>query len=397
MLRQTFILSALLLSAVALSAPIDVLTGVEVNEKNPGLAIASFSGPSEVGEALKRVLERCDWFDTQVAPAGAKFQIAATYQASPPQLNVQVRVRNGQGFTLTQPGVPGEPQDEVVYRAVDSIIKQIFKVPGPCAAPIAFAVGSSNQLKEVYVCRFDGTGSRRLTHNNSISTEPSWGPGNRTLVYTTYVGNATSVVLMDMVANRQRRLSRFRGLNAGADLSPDGQWAVLSLSQDKRVDLYLLNVESGKTRRLTNDVAVESSPCWSPSGREICYVSDRGGKPNLYRVSASGGSAKRVLGTRAETVSPDWSFASNKICFSRRMGSQYAVGVVDMATGKETILTRAAGDWESPSWAPDGRHIVCSRRLGAVRSLYMIDSIQGTLIPITRGGDHSLPSWGNPR
>lgn len=62
-------------------------------------------------------------------------------------------------------------------------------------------------------------------------------------------------------------------------------------------------------------------------------------------------------------------------------------------TRKRIIVTRAAGDWEAPSWAPDGRHLVCSRNLSGHRELYMVDTWQKRLIPITRNGDHSLPSW----
>ena len=57
------------------------------------------------------------------------------------------------------------------------------------------------------------------------------------------------------------------------------------------------------------------------------------------------------------------------------------------------VVTNAAGNWESPAWAPDGRHVVCARRLQKGRELYMVDTWHGRLIPITRGGDHSLPSW----
>jgi TolB protein len=379
---------------MALAKPIDVKVGVD--NANPGLVVTNFSGPTALGSLLTSTLKRCDWFNLDVPAAKATYRLSATYQSSPPQLQIRVVAASGGGFSLVQPGVAGEQPEDIVYRAVDSVIKQIFKVPGPCAAPIAFAMGSSNQLKEVFTCRFDGTNVQRLTHNNSISTEPSWGPHDRTLVYTTYSHNATTVILVDMLRNRQRRLSRFRGLNSGADLSPDGKFAVLCLSQDERVDLHLLHVESGKTRRLTQNMAVESSPCWSPDGREICYVSDSEGKPRLYIISSGGGRPRPVMSSRIETVSPDWSPVSNKICFSRRMGGQYAIGVIDMKTKEVTILTRAAGDWESPSWAPDGRHIVCSRRLGSVQSLYMIDSVQGTLIPITGGPSHSLPCWGNP-
>ncbi|MBT3286505.1 MAG: hypothetical protein HN380_04095 [Victivallales bacterium] len=398
MLRRLAFVCSLVLAVTALSqTKLTVIADIE--NANPRLAITSYSGPAGMRTLLTNVLKRSDWFNLATTAAKAHYRVDARYTAgTPASLQLRVAPRKGRGFILTQPAAPGLPAEDVVYRAVDAMIKKLFGVPGPCSAPIAFAMGAPGNLKEVFTCRFDGSNMQRLTNNNSISTEPSWGPGNQRLVYTAYSGNATSVVMVDMLRKRQRRLSRFRGLNAGADLSPNGQWAALSLSRDQRIDLYLLVVASGKIKRLTQDSHVESSPCWSPSGSEICYVSDRAGKPRLCIVSANGGKGRLLdTGSRAETVSPDWSPVSNKICFSRRMGGQYAIGVLDMKTRKSKILTRVAGDWESPSWSPDGRHIVCSRRLGANSSLYMVDSHQGTFMPITRGGDHSLPSWGHSR
>jgi TolB protein len=394
MLRRFSLLCGFVLALVSSAQP-TITIDAGVVGKNPKLAIASFSGPDSIRASLASALGACGWFEVTQAAGEAQYQLSAQYQAgSPSQLAVRVAARNGGGFSFTQPGLPGEPPEEVVYRAVDTVISKLFKVPGPCAKPIAFVVGAPGNLKEVFTCRIDGTNQQRLTHNNSISTEPAWGPNSTSMVYTTYAANMTSVILVDTAHNRQRRLSRFPGLNSSASLSPDGKLAALTLSRDQRVDLYLLDVAGGALRRLTQDPAVESSPCWSPDGREICYVSDARGRPRLFRMPSSGGSPSPLMTSREETVSPDWCAVTNRICFSRRMGNQYAIGVYDLKTGNTEILTRAAGDWESPSWAPDGRHIVCSRQVGANQSLYVIDSLLKTSRPLTRGGDHSLPSWG---
>jgi len=376
----------------------------QATEGNPTLFVASMDASEALASRFKSVVARCDWFTVVNSAEAATYLVSARQiVGTPPALDVKVSSTTGQLARFVQKA-GRQDTDRLAFLAVDGLIRVLFSNPGLCATKIAFAVGvrrGDTVVKEVFTCNFDRTGARQLTHNSSISTEPSWGPKASSLVYTLYEQNTTSVVLVDRLRQTQRRLSTFPGLNAGAAVSPDGQWAALCLSQEKQVDLYLLHVSTRRIRALTRDVAVESSPCWSPNGTQICYVSDRAGRPQLYITTATTKARpRRLLRSTAETVSPDWSPLSNMICFATRMGEQYALGVVDMdnlAAGTQ-IVTNAAGDWEAPSWAPDGRHVVCSRRLDASRALWMVDTRHGRALPITKSGgvgapDHSLPTW----
>ena len=289
-----------------------------------------------------------------------------------------------------------------MYRAVDSLISRTFKEGKPaiglCATTIAFAIGSGGRgSKEIFTCNFDGSGMQQLTHNNSISTEPSWGPTVSSLVYTLYNHNCTDVALVDPPSKRQRPLSQFPGLNSGATLSPSGAWVALTLSRDRQVELYIMHVASRQLVRLTRDAAVESSPCWSPDGSQICYVSDRGGKPRLYLIAARGGEAHTLpRGGGAESVSPDWSKVANKVCFATGGGGNYQLALLDMSAPRPVALvikTDKGGSYESPSWMPDGRHVVCTRQVGRnSRELCMVDTETGRVTRILNAADTSLPS-----
>lgn len=394
--RRFFLYFLLFLSVTFLGTfSQEVTVRKEATDTNPKLYISSFEGSSGVRERFESTLRRVNWFTLVTSGSDSEYRLSVRHTAGQREvMDLVVQPRDGSSVSLRRVSDPGRT-DALVYASVDALIERVFGVPGPCSGSIAFAVSGKGAQKEIYLCNFDGTGGRRLTHNSTISTEPSWGRGGSLLVYTLYQNHATSVILMDMAAERQRLLSRHRGLNSGADLSPDGKWAALCLSRDQRIELYLLNVSSGQLHRLTNDLAVESSPCWSPSGSHLCYVSDRAGNPQLYVIAASGGRPVRLLSERDEAVSPDWSPSSNRVCFSTRLGGQYVIGYVDMSDPSRTreIVTLAAGDWESPSWSPDGRNLVCSRKLNGRRELYLVDTWQHRLLPITQGGDHSLPSW----
>ncbi len=365
-------------------------------DTNPGIFLADFQGPDEIRQRLQRTLTQCDWFTVVASPRDATYVLRAAYTAAPaPCLDMEVTGGKSSVTRFRQTTASARP-GWVVYQAVDTLIQKLFTNPGLCASTLAFANGSRG-YKELFTCNFDGTDARQLTFNRSISTEPSWGPRGTSLVYTLYHDNVTDVVLADLVNRRHRPISQFPGLNAGAALSPDGQWAALCLSRDRKVELYVLRVANHAALRLTSDAAVESSPTWSPDGTRICFVSDRAGKPRLYLIAARGGTATALpRAGGAESVSPDWSRVSNKVCFATGGGANYQIAIIDMANpgaGAQVIQTVRGGSYEAPSWAPDGRHVVATRQTDSKRELCMVDTCTGKVTLITTAGDFSLPSW----
>ena len=360
---------------------------------NPTLGITSFSGDASARGILETMLVRCDWFQVVKDSSADRAQARLDVTASANAYLVQARISGAQE-RIVRVNASGSDWHDAAAKAVDSLLAELFGVPALCTRPIAYVMTDASGKKEIFTIRVDGSGQKRLTHNNALSTEPAWGHSGA-LVYTLNQNNALKIVLVDMKNNRQRTISSSRGLNASAALSRDGRYVALPLSLGKQVDLYLLDLKEGRRTRLTQDRDVESSPVFSPDGAQICFVSDRTGRPQLYLISTSGGDARRLTKGASECVSPDWSPKSNKLCYSTRVKGQYVVAVLDPANpqGGHEIVTDAAGNWEAPSWAPDGRHIVCTRSTGGKQDLYMVDTLFHTFQPLTRGARLSLPAW----
>lgn len=360
---------------------------------NPTLGITSFSGDASARGILETMLVRCDWFQVVKDSSADRAQARLDVTASANSYLVQARISGAQE-RIVRVNASGSDWHDAAAKAVDSLLAELFGVPALCTRPIAYVKTDAGGKKEVFTIRIDGSGQKRLTHNNALSTEPAWGHSGA-LVYTLNQNNALRIVLVDLKNNRQRTISSSRGLNASAALSRDGRYVALPLSLGKQVDLYLLDLKEGRRTRLTQDRDVESSPAFSPDGAQICFVSDRTGRPQLYLISTSGGDARRLTKGASECVSPDWSPKSNKLCFSTRVNGQYVVAVMDPSNpqGGHEIVTDAAGNWEAPSWAPDGRHIVCTRSTGGKQDLYMVDTLFHTFQPLTKGARLSLPAW----
>lgn len=360
---------------------------------NPTLGITSFSGDASARGILETMLVRCDWFQVVKDSSADRAQARLDVTASGNAYLVQARISGAQE-RIVRVNASGSDWHDAAAKAVDSLLAEFFGVPALCTRPIAYVMTDAGGKKEVFTIRIDGSGQKRLTHNNALSTEPAWGHSGA-LVYTLNQNNALRIVLVDLKNNRQRTISSSRGLNASAALSRDGRYVALPLSLGKQVDLYLLDLKEGRRTRLTQDRDVESSPAFSPDGAQICFVSDRTGRPQLYLISTSGGDARRLTKGASECVSPDWSPKSNKLCYSTRVNGQYVVAVMDPSNpqGGHEIVTDAAGNWEAPSWAPDGRHIVCTRSTGGKQDLYMVDTLFHTFQPLTKGARLSLPAW----
>lgn len=360
---------------------------------NPTLGITSFSGDASARGILETMLVRCDWFQVVKDSSADRAQARLDVTASGNAYLVQARISGAQE-RIVRVNASGSDWHDAAAKAVDSLLAELFGVPALCTRPIAYVMTDAGGKKEVFTIRIDGSGQKRLTHNNALSTEPAWGHSGA-LVYTLNQNNALKIVLVDLKNNRQRTISSSRGLNASAALSRDGRYVALPLSLGKQVDLYLLDLREGRRTRLTQDRDVESSPAFSPDGAQICFVSDRTGRPQLYLISTSGGDARRLTKGASECVSPDWSPKSNKLCYSTRVNGQYVVAVMDPSNpqGGHEIVTDAAGNWEAPSWAPDGRHIVCTRSTGGKQDLYMVDTLFHTFQPLTKGARLSLPAW----
>ena len=366
--------------------------------ENPKLYIASFDGSKDVFNNLQDAIYYSDWFEI-VTTNSADFLLSASYREGSKARFISINLTDANQNSVTKFQKKTTLDTDVtslIHDSVDEMIRRVFNRPGICSSKLAF-VKKLNGAKEIWISEFNGANPKQFTHNNTISVEPSWSPGNRYFAYTLYEAHSMKVVLVDLTRGLQKRLTNFSGLNSGTQFSNDNQFAAVTLSKGKNVDLYVINHTTGHLTQLTHSTGAEASPCWSPDDQKICFVSDQtGGRPRLYLISASGGSYESLLRLPVECVSPDWSSVSNKICFALRKGRNYQIAYIDM-NGEDRvpeILVNSPGDWESPSWAADGRHIVCSRTLNGKKSLYLLDSYYKKKIALKNyEGNDSLPDF----
>ena len=281
----------------------------------------------------------------------------------------------------------------LAHRVADRIVEAVTGEKGIAATRILL-VGSRQAGKDLYVASPDGSDLQQLTRDGKPCLSPSWFPDGKQIVYTSMHRGFPDVYRIDLVGGKRSAMVKYPGINAGADISPDGKLMAVTLSKDGNPELYVKDLRTDKLTRLTTTkYAAEASPTWSPDGRKIAFVSDASGRPQVYIIDRRGGKPKRVAYVGREAVAPDWG-PDGRIIYASRIQGRYQLVVWNPATGKEVQLTSDYVDHEDPSWAPNARHVAFSRTERYQSEVYVLDTIESTQLLLTRlQGDWYSPAW----
>ena len=377
MIRVIFCLLVFSLVAVGQEAPtITVRKGDRVS-----LAVAPLGGASgpNVTKVLQNDLDLSGWFQL-VPDARGSFVVGGTAAGG----TLQGRVTDSSGATVLSKSYNGSDR-EVAHQFADDIVETLTGNQGIATTKIAF-VGTASGPKEIYLADYDGSNSRRLTSDRSISVAPSLGPGARNLAYTGYHEGYPDVYVIDVASGARQRVVKAPGTNSGAAISPDGGKMALTMSKDGNPEIYVTGLRGGMARRLTRTRGVESSPTWSSNGSELIYSSDEGGSPQLYRIGAGGGGGRMISTGFGYCTDPSWSPDGKKVAFTVRSGGGFSVAVMELGGGGARVV--ASG--QNPVWGRNSRHLIYS----SGSSLNLLDVPSGRTTTIVSGlGKVSEPTW----
>jgi TolB protein len=344
------------------------------------LAIQPISGPD--GPLITRTLQSdlaATGYFTLTSPGSASLIAGGSSGGS--DLDGKVSDHSGRA------AVAGTYSGDARARAhafANDIVQTLTGNRGIAGTRIAFCATRTGR-KEIYLADCDGSAIQQLTHDNSISVDPSLSSDGRLLAYTGYKAGYADIYLVNLSTGSRDRIIKYPGTNSGAAFSPNGERIACTLSKDGNVELYVCGL-NGSAHRLTHTPGIESSPTWSPNGDEIIYSYDDHSGPQLYRISAGGGSGERLSTGFGYCTEPNWSPDGGKVAFNVREGGSFAVAVMDLRGGSARIV----GQGERPVWGPDSRHLIFSDD----GVLYLMDVQSGRKKAIISGlGRATEPTW----
>jgi TolB protein len=271
----------------------------------------------------------------------------------------------------------------------NDIVKELRQTPPIFQTKIAFSQARGRSA-EICVSDYDGHNPVVLTHDNALVEAPSWLPGGRGLLYTSWMNGNTEIYEHNLATGARKVFAGYPGSSFSAEVSPDGQKVAMILSKSGSPNLYVCDSDGSHLKQLTHTRDEDSCPCWSSDSREICFVC-RSGRAILEKISVNGGQAVpvHVSGVYGNLTAPDWSPDGSKIAFTSGSGN-FTICVMPAEGGEAEKLV--AG--EDPCWAPNSRTIIFTQRRNEKRVLCLLDVPTKHVKDVRQiSGSCSEPSW----
>lgn len=183
--------------------------------------------------------------------------------------------------------------------------------------------------------------------------------------YLLYQSNRTSkwqLYVLDLVTNKQRRLTLDDFDSNFPDLSPDDRSVVFVSNRDGNEEIYRMRPDGGGVEQLTNDPGRDIHPYFSPDGTKVLFNSTRGnGSLDVYCLTLADRSVQRLTSTTLDETCARFSPDGASYVMLQNGPGQDDLFVVDVASGQQRNLTNTPAVRDGwPTWSRDGKWIYYS-------------------------------------
>jgi Tol biopolymer transport system component len=183
-----------------------------------------------------------------------------------------------------------------------------------------------------------------------------------------------------------KRLTKTKGYDAEATISPDGKLMVFTSMRDGDLELYTMNLKGKKVKRITNMPGYDGGAWFSPDSRKIIWRASRPStaeeikeykdllaenlvapsKMEVWTANVDGSDAKQITNLGQANWAPNFTPAGNIVFCSNheyKRGFPFNMYMVNAEGQNLEKISRDKGFDAFPMFSPDGKKVVfCSNR-----------------------------------
>lgn len=288
---------------------------------------------------------------------------------------------------------------KLAHSVSNDVFHALTGMRGPFTSKVAFVSDVSGK-KEIYLMDYDGHNRVQVTTRRSITMSPSWSPDGKSLLFSSVASDSKNVknhnlYLYNLSTGRVELLSNKKGINSGAQFSPDAREIILTMSFLGNPEIFAMDPSSKVAKKITSNYGMDVDPSYSPDGKHITFVSDRSGRPMIYKMRNDGSDITRLTYAGYYNATPSWSPTGNKITFAGWDNNKFDIFIMNTDGSNIERLTKEMGNNEDPHFAPDGYFIVYSSNRQGKKNLYITNIDNTVHRQITANfGNCEAPKWG---
>lgn len=152
---------------------------------------------------------------------------------------------------------------------------------------VAFSLAQDGNV-DIFVMRLDGSDFLRLTRHPGVDTNPSWAPGDNSLLFTSDRTGVPQIYMMDADGLNKRRVTFENPYNDSATWNPHYDYIAYVSRFDNDFDIFVMDLKTAANYRLTRMQGSNEDPCWAPDGERLCFSSNRNGPWQIFLVNRNG-------------------------------------------------------------------------------------------------------------
>jgi Tol biopolymer transport system component len=243
-------------------------------------------------------------------------------------------------------------------------------------------------------CSYFFAGGKKILYGSThlgdkkCPPNPDFSKGYVWAIYPTY-----DIFTANADGTKIKQLTKTKGYDAEATVSPDGKRVIFTSMRDGDLDLYVMDTSGKNVKRLTNELGYDGGAFFSPDGKQIVYrayhpkteaeiarykqrLSEDLIEPNNFEIwvmNADGTNKRQITKLGAASFAPFFTPDGKRIIFctnhfatdQRRRNFDLALINTD-GSGLERITYEETFDG-FPMFSPDGKKLVFASNRNAAK------------------------------